>query len=152
MQEISVKELFKKEVGSSFGVDVEFSPEEIDLPESITLESLKGKVKVIRLEDSVVANAALKAQVNLICDRCLDNFDTDIKFSFEKEFLLDRKQESSGDEGFVDKYLNIDIVPTLREELLLAIPTKNLCKSDCGGICLTCGLNLNHEKCKCKIV
>jgi len=150
MQEISVKEIFKKQMGASEDVELELDPKALDLPESIILESLTVKAKLYRLEDMVTVNAKLLAKLNLICDRCLDNFNTEVKFTFEREYLFDRKQENENDEGYVDKYFNVDISSAVREELLLAIPTKNLCKNDCKGICLTCGVNLNHEDCKCK--
>ncbi|MEI7616007.1 MAG: DUF177 domain-containing protein [Actinomycetota bacterium] len=151
MQEISVKEIFKKQMGASEDVELDFDPEQIDIPESIILKSLSGKAKLFRLEDSVMVTVKLKAELNLICDRCLDNFDTKVEFVTEREYLFDRKQDNENDEGYVDKYFNVDILPEVREELILAVPTKNLCKKDCAGICLTCGVNLNHQECKCKI-
>ena len=147
---ISVKNLFKSELGTTENTVVDESASELDLPESIELSNITGKVKLMRLEESVAVKADLRAEVGLICDRCLDNFDTGIKFKFDREYQYDRKAESE-DNLYVDKHMNIDLGPEIRDELLLAIPFQNLCSDKCGGICPTCGVNLNHETCKCNI-
>src|SRR5215469_6251135 len=37
----------------------------------------------------------------------------------------------------------------LREQTLLAVPLKVLCREDCKGLCPTCGKNRNVELCAC---
>ena len=35
-------------------------------------------------------------------------------------------------------------------DLLLALPTKHLCREDCRGLCPHCGKNLNEGLCGCR--
>ena len=37
----------------------------------------------------------------------------------------------------------------LREQVLLAVPLKAICREDCKGLCPHCGKNLNLETCSC---
>jgi uncharacterized protein len=37
----------------------------------------------------------------------------------------------------------------LREQVLLAVPLKVVCREDCKGLCPTCGKNRNTEPCSC---
>lgn len=37
----------------------------------------------------------------------------------------------------------------LREQVLLSLPVRTLCKPDCKGLCPQCGENLNARKCSC---
>jgi uncharacterized protein len=37
----------------------------------------------------------------------------------------------------------------LREQVLLSLPEKTLCRADCKGLCPGCGRNLNTEPCSC---
>jgi uncharacterized protein len=37
----------------------------------------------------------------------------------------------------------------LREQVLLALPIKAICRDDCKGLCPHCGRNLNTEQCSC---
>jgi uncharacterized protein len=37
----------------------------------------------------------------------------------------------------------------LREQVLLALPVRTLCKPDCKGLCSRCGANRNQQPCGC---
>ena len=37
----------------------------------------------------------------------------------------------------------IDLEPVIRDAVLLAMPLAPLCQTDCAGLCITCGENLN---------
>jgi uncharacterized protein len=37
----------------------------------------------------------------------------------------------------------------LREQVLLALPLKTICREDCKGLCAHCGKNLNEVQCSC---
>jgi uncharacterized protein len=37
----------------------------------------------------------------------------------------------------------------LREQVLLSLPVKTLCKPDCKGLCPRCGVNRNSQTCSC---
>lgn len=148
MKLINVKNLLNAEVGTSESFELNEDISTLDLPEEMIGHNMSLKGRMMRLDDSVVVSVEGSAALNLICDRCLDNFDTKINFKFEQEYMLDRKNQPD-DVLCVDKYLNIDLTDELRTEIILAVPTKNICKKNCGGICMGCGVNLNHEECKC---
>jgi uncharacterized protein len=38
----------------------------------------------------------------------------------------------------------------LREQVLLSLPARSLCRPDCKGLCPRCGRNLNTEPCACE--
>jgi len=148
MKLISVKNLLRAELGTTEKFEMEEDIAGLDLPEEFSGHILSARGKAMRLEDSVVVSGTVDVSLGLICDRCLDNFDTSINFKFEREYILDRKEKSE-ENLYVDKHLNIDLAPELRDEIILAVPTQNICKSDCKGICLGCGVDLNNEPCKC---
>jgi uncharacterized protein len=39
----------------------------------------------------------------------------------------------------------------LREQVLLSLPVKTLCKPDCKGLCPRCGQNRNSQPCTCDV-
>ena len=43
----------------------------------------------------------------------------------------------------------IDVDEMVKEQILLAVPTRMLCREDCKGICPECGTDLNVGECKC---
>ena len=42
---------------------------------------------------------------------------------------------------------HINLAPLLREFMLLEIPISPICRTDCRGLCLECGTNLNITPC-----
>lgn len=93
---------------------------------------------------------------NLICSRCLKIFSQKINIEFKREYKLG-EPEIKADDEFKDEVVNtvfftgeeIDITDDIRQDLLLAIPLKTLCKDECRGICSQCGQDLNFYKCNC---
>ena len=51
------------------------------------------------------------------------------------------------EEPFDGHTLNLE--PTLREQILLALPLDALCGESCRGLCPNCGQNLNEATCDC---
>ena len=46
----------------------------------------------------------------------------------------------------------LDLGARAWEELVLAQPSKLLCRENCNGLCSTCGKNLNKGPCDCRTV
>jgi uncharacterized protein len=44
----------------------------------------------------------------------------------------------------------VDLDEVVREQLLLALPSRHLCREDCQGLCQKCGANLNDGHCSCE--
>src|SRR4029077_14778902 len=43
----------------------------------------------------------------------------------------------------------VNLTPLIREQMLLALPTRPMCREDCRGLCPQCGANLNERDCGC---
>jgi uncharacterized protein len=112
-----------------------------------------------RCDEDIYLNGNISTSVELICSRCLDNFTDAISSEFSAEYRPE-KGESSGKEELelIESDLNvsyykgdkIDILPTVRDQILLSLSLKPLCKEGCLGLCPHCGQNLNIGKCSCK--
>jgi uncharacterized protein len=44
----------------------------------------------------------------------------------------------------------LDLREAIRQNLLLAMPIKTLCKEDCAGLCPECGKDWNEGPCDCE--
>jgi DUF177 domain-containing protein len=89
------------------------------------------------------------------CGRCLDEY----AFPFTTEFstvLVPRRllpkvngaAEEDVDLGYYDGE-EVDLSPLVQERLILALPTRPLCRDTCKGLCPQCGVNRNNETCAC---
>jgi uncharacterized protein len=96
-------------------------------------------------------------KVELACARCLDPITRDVANNFD---LLYRprgvdagKEELSvtAAEAEIGYYQGEGVLleDVLREQLLLALPLRAICRDDCKGLCPHCGKNLNLEQCNC---
>jgi len=91
------------------------------------------------------------------CSRCLKRFYLPLSADFEEEYLPAPEvsesvaQELTAEELEAGFYHNdeINIEELIREQMLLAVPMKPLCKPDCRGICPS-GKDLNTGFCGCK--
>jgi uncharacterized protein len=44
----------------------------------------------------------------------------------------------------------LDVDEIVKEQILLAVPTRMLCREDCKGICPQCGVDKNTGECNCE--
>lgn len=101
--------------------------------------------------------AAYQGGFELLCARCVEPVPTPLKGSFD---LIFRPQSADADPGersitpdeteigyYEESGLSLEDV--VREQVLLSLPSRTLCKEDCKGLCPRCGQNLNLASCKC---
>jgi uncharacterized protein len=141
-------------------VDVEVNAREIDLSDAgAELEGdLQLRGKVLKAGDEMVLSGKLRAVFNLVCSRCLKDFVQPLEFDVSATYIQTPETrtgvrvEADLDEdariAFVDD--EIDLVSGVREDLVLNIPVKPLCKQDCRGLCAQCGTDLNEGQCSCR--
>jgi len=96
-------------------------------------------------------------KVEVTCARCLEPVIQEVAKTFD---LLYRPQGSDAGkeelsvtaaEAEVGYYRGEGLLleDVLREQVLLALPLKAICREDCKGLCPHCGGNLNQEQCNC---
>lgn len=110
---------------------------------SLTFENVgKGKLRLL---------GEGQFELQLPCDRCLEDVPTTIAFSIERELYspeVELTEEQQDFQTCVEGY-ELDEEALLSEEIQMNWPQKILCKEDCKGICKSCGQNLNKGTCDC---
>lgn len=111
-------------------------------------------------EDRTVhVTGRLTAGLGLECGRCLERFVLAVRQELDLFYLPHRADVAQEDEEQVsDRELviayyrgeRIDLGETAREQLLLAVPMKRLCREACRGLCPSCGANRNEVECGCR--
>lgn len=112
----------------------------------VTPVSIKGKVS----NESGIVTLRYTAgfSMRIPCDRCLEDFDRDELFSFEE--ILVTEESPSHDEYIAVEDMRLDIGELCIADILLSLPTKQLCREDCAGLCPVCGGNRNFVNCNCQ--
>ena len=146
----------------------QFAPGTLDLGQDLKQSGvLNTKVRAELLEENrgerdVVEDIRLlgnfSTTVEVRCARCIEPVSTKVGGDFD---LLYRplgvdaghdERSISEAETEIGYYSGegIQLEDVLREQILLALPVKVVCRQDCRGICAGCGRNLNVEACACE--
>lgn len=160
---IKVKELELRKIP----FDENFNPGIIDLGVDIQQKTpvhANGRAELIRENrgarqtvDDIRLVGTLSTQVEMHCARCLDPVERTVNENFD---LLYRPQgvDRRGDEVSISRaeteigyYQGEGVLleDVLKEQILLALPLKQVCSTECKGLCPQCGRNLNVESCDC---
>ena len=146
---INVAQLVKEPIGSSRSYHIQ---EHVGTDD---INFVNGDVILIRTNRGIIVRGKIKASVKVICSRCLKPIDCEVAYNFEEEALpgipAPEGLPSAGqyDNLTIDEDHTLDLSEAIHQYALLAVPAKPLCRSDCAGICPTCGHDLNRELCQC---
>jgi uncharacterized protein len=110
------------------------------------------------LGDEIHVAGGLRTTVEAVCSRCLEPLRQPIDVEFDLFYrpmkTIAREEEielkpSELEIGFYEgKGLELDEI--LKEQVLLTLPMKQICREECRGLCPQCGQNLNQAGCTCK--
>ncbi len=117
--------------------------------------NIRGAANLLAGEIEVRGHVA--TEVEVICGRCLDPMRHAVEVDFDliyrpietmtrgDEFQVPRGEE---DIGFY-RGGGLLLEDVAKEQVLLSLPIRSICRDDCRGLCPTCGSNLNREGCEC---
>ncbi len=120
-------------------LEEKISPHELDLETEIIKfhAPISVSADISKITNAVTVNLTLKALMYTNCSRCM----TELEFDFKENIGLNYRVNKSEP--------IIDLDPDIREEIILGYSIKPLCKTDCKGLCVKCGKNLNEGGCSC---
>ena len=122
------------------------------------IEPLEVRAKAELLEGHIRLDGDLHTRLEMVCARCLEPVIEEISRDFDltykplegktREEELRLKTDDT-EIGFFEGD-GLFLADVLAEQVLLALPMKVICRSDCRGLCPRCGANLNGEDCRCE--
>jgi uncharacterized protein len=145
----------------------EFPPDAIDLGADVRqLTPLKtsGRAQLVEEHDGkrqVIQDIRLQGELatslELPCARCLDPVVQNVTRTFDllyRPLGTDAGSEElsvTAAEAEVGYYTGegLALEDALREQVLLSVPLKVVCRDDCRGLCPVCGKNRNTDPCAC---
>jgi uncharacterized protein len=151
---ISVLNELRQPVGSVTAFD--FDEAAIRLQDA-EASSLSGTLTLVRTNRGLLATLRATCRISEQCARCLTATQCPVPIAFEEEFIpvLDantarRIRVSNRDDVFrIAPDFMLDLGEPLRQYMLMLEPPKPLCRSDCAGLCPSCGADLNSVRCGC---
>ena len=145
----------------------DFVPDTIDLgsdPRQIKTLHTQGRAQLVQEHHSkrhiikdIRLNGGLQTVVQLLCARCLEPLlqtvsrDFDLLYRPQGADAGEEERSVPATEAEISYYQGNGLLleDVLREQILLSVPLKAICREDCKGLCPHCGKNLNNEQCSC---
>jgi uncharacterized protein len=118
---------------SDLGLELIGVPEGADLGLDLRLESVS---------EGVLVSGAVSGPVVGECGRCLRPIRDSLVVAIQELFAYENSTtDVTTDEDEVGRMQGdlIDLEPTVRDAVVLALPTNPLCQEDCPGLCPECG-------------
>ncbi len=110
---------------------------------------IKAEGKVEGKDGFAFLKARVSFQFSIPCDRCAEQIHRRYEYDFS-HILVESLQNEEDDRYIEVKNGRLDLDRLLREDILLELPTRFLCRPDCRGICPVCGKNRNYGPCDCE--
>jgi uncharacterized protein len=112
-----------------------------------------------RKGEEVRLRGTIRTEVELLCDRCAAPSRASLEVEFDTRFIP--QSAAAGDTDNVELLPEdlglatyegdaVDLDELVREQIVLALPLRNLCREDCKGLCQKCGADLNAGRCSCE--
>jgi uncharacterized protein len=147
--------------------DVALEPGKVELGEEAEQSGplvAAGRAEVLhehRGPKEIVADIRLKGQfkgnVEVKCARCVEPVEVPLEAEYDLIFRPEAVDAQLGERAITAPETEIGyyqgdsllLEDVLREQVLLALPVRTLCKPDCKGLCPHCGENRNQQECTC---
>lgn len=137
-----------------------YEPEELILDEDSArlIEAPQIRGSASRKGEEVRLRGNITARAEVDCDRCLTAIAVPIETGFDltyipaASYLEQQRAELQEEDLLVSVYEGnaIDVDEIVREQILLALPVRALCREECHGLCPVCGIDRNTNACACE--
>jgi len=123
---------------ADLGVDVLGVTEGSQLDLDLRLESVM---------EGVLVSGTVRGEVTGECVRCLDPIASPLAVDVQELFAYGGQEHHDDDETELRQLEGdlLDLEPTLRDAVVLALPFQPVCRVDCPGLCSQCGARLADD-------
>jgi uncharacterized protein len=102
--------------------------------------------------------ASYKGDFEILCARCVEPVSQTLSGDFDLVFRPTEADSEMGEHAITPDETEIGyyeesgllLEDVVREQVLLSLPPRTLCKPDCKGLCPRCGQNQNLAICSCE--
>jgi len=144
--------------------DQAFAPGDIGLPELVLEQvgDLRATGEAELLDPfgvrEIRIRGGVQGEVQAPCARCLEPIrlgvsgPMDLFYRPMAQIARDEEAAISEAETEVGFYEGggLELADVVREQVLMTLPMRSICRQDCRGICPSCGANRNQESCACR--
>ncbi len=105
--------------------------------------------------EDIRVRAVYDGRFEVLCARCLEPVAVPLKGEFDLLFRPEEADAEAGERAITEDETEIgyygknglQLEDVVREQVLLSLPGRTLCREECKGLCAHCGQNLNDGSC-----
>ncbi len=131
-------------------LDLVSDAKEIGLDETLVKDTLDINLFLTKTTHQLDIRAGIKGNLNLECDRCLEEFKKPIEAGFEVVFVQKSPREEEINDDYIRTYnphmKQVDITNDVKETIILSIPMKKVPEEKPDGSCSWCGKGKDYWK------
>jgi uncharacterized protein len=135
--------------GSERDVTLDAVPDDVELvDERLVPGSTVGvALHLESLSDGIVVRGSVSVSWQGLCRRCLKPVHGDEVSEVHELYQV----KLTDPDAFAVVGDQLDLGAMVREHALLILPASPLCRPDCAGLCLHCGIDRNESSCSCAV-
>jgi uncharacterized protein len=135
------KKSFSAEAPADLGIEI------LGVPEGSTIDI---DLRLEAVMEGVLVTGTAQAELVGECARCLERIEDTISVDIQELFVYDDPTHDARGDELDDEVSRlegdlIDLEPSLRDAVVLALPFQPLCRDDCPGLCVECGARLADD-------
>ena len=111
----------------------------VGVPEGVEIAL---RVQMEAVSEGVLVTATVQAPVTGECARCLEPVHHQLDVTLQELFEYPDADGADAGDGYALHGDLLDLEPVLHDALVLALPLSPLCREDCPGLCVECGVQL----------
>jgi uncharacterized protein len=117
----------------------------------VQTRGITGQLRLSRTNRGLLVRGRLSTAIALICSRCLRDIDCPVEIKLDDEALpsldlgsgMPVETEDDADVLRLTDHHELDLNGVVRDAIALAEPIAPICREDCPGLCVVCGLELS---------
>lgn len=132
---------------------------DLAIEEMKLVKPVEVAVEVQKSGEKLFVTGTVVFEAEFSCAWCAKRFSKTFEERFEQEYQRFGSEASEPALELKTSEFNrefcegetADILPLVRDTILLAAPLAPICRDGCKGICPACGINRNENECSCEV-
>jgi uncharacterized protein len=145
---VNVAELLRRP-GTEREYALDVLPADIELVDDRLVEGAPVSVALHleSLSTGIVVDGTVRSAWHGSCRRCLVPVGGELVSEVHELYQL----VVTDPDAFPIEHDQLDLVPIVRDVVMIDLPVVPLCRPDCAGLCPTCGVDRNQTPCTCDV-
>jgi uncharacterized protein len=134
-----------RQPGAVRELDVEVDPGALDAEHERLTGDIHVELRLTALNDGIEVRGTVSARWATPCRRCLQPLEGIATGHVDELYQV----EVLDPDAFQIEDGQLDLVPLVRETVLLELDLERICRDECAGLCPVCGIDRNTTTCEC---